>query len=311
MRLQSGSQPPKPFPSLLAAALALSGCGAMDPIAAPPAPLKVETPRFLLQPGEELFKCYYTSLPSDMPVATARIESSMTPGSHHMILFYTDKPAAPDGTFGDCGREDLDSPQAVPLPFYLTQEPDDHLDLPKGVAMPLKARQPLIFQMHYFNASAAVLEVQVKLTIHPAVGEYEIAGPFASYQTEINIPAHGTQTVSGHCIVPTGSQFFSMSTHTHKNSINAAVRRWKEGQPTDMLVETKDWEHPTVHHWSAPFMILGETEEIHYSCTYRNDGDKPIKQGQSAATNEMCMAIGYYFPSPHATICINSKSFTF
>lgn len=262
-------------------------------------------------PGEETFKCYFTSLPVDDTVAVTKFESTLAPGSHHMILFISDAPLHPDGTFGDCDAEfgGMSVLTNLPLPLYLTQDAQSSVEMPPGVAMPLKRRQPMMFQMHYLNATSQPLTASVKMRATWTTGDFERAGPFASYSTQIAVPPHGTQTVSGHCAVPDSSQFFRMTTHAHKHMTDAQVARWNQ-QPGDMILENTDWEHPKTEAYDAPYLTLAPGEEIYYQCTYRNDGDTVIHDGQSAATNEMCMAIGYYFPASRTTVCIDSMSIT-
>ena len=57
---------------------------------------------------------------------------------------------------------------------------------------------------------------------------------------------------------------------------------------------------------------MGPDDRLSYRCDYANDTDAPIEDGESAATNEMCMAIGYYLPSQGKnTWCFGSSSLTF
>ena len=127
-------------------------------------------------------------------------------------------------------------------------------------------------------------------------------GALVSFNTGINIPPQGTQTVSGTCTIPAGAKFFLMSTHTHKFATLAQVR--KSSATGQELVRTEDWEHPSVGQWSAPnFLTFAATERLYYSCTYQNPTNAAVRVGTSAATNEMCMAIGYYFPAANIGRC--------
>src|SRR5512133_3598722 len=49
--------------------------------------IQITTPMFTLNPGDEVFKCFYTSLPTDTDVAAVKFTSTMAPGSHHFILY--------------------------------------------------------------------------------------------------------------------------------------------------------------------------------------------------------------------------------
>ena len=52
-----------------------------------------------------------------------------------------------------------------------------------------------------------------------------------------------------------------------------------------------------------PFVTFQPGEKIHYACDYQNDLDQVVTTGSSAQTNEMCMAIMYYFPASAGGSC--------
>lgn len=273
--------------------------------------LTIESAPFALQPGEEALKCLFMSLPADEPVSVTRIDSVMHPGTHHVIVFQSDVPNAPDGTINDC---DLllnvgAKAKAPAIPLYLTQTPLGELSMPQGVALKIAARKPLMLEMHYLNTTPEPLTTGVTVTATLTSEEHEDAGFFASYNTEIAVPPHGRQTVSGHCSPPSGARFFEMTTHAHRFMESARVNVYRKGAILDELVRSTDYENPGIARWSDPFLVLDDDEEIYYECSYRNDGDSVVVQGQSATTTEMCMAIGYYFPAAHSALCLNSFPF--
>ena len=96
-----------------------------------------------------------------------------------------------------------------------------------------------------------------------------------------------------------------MSTHAHKQAVHTEVR---DGMPTstDIVFQSDDWEHPGVKTWmDTPFFTFA-SGKITYECTYDNPNSYEIHTGDSAATDEMCMASGYVFPATKATICYNN-----
>jgi hypothetical protein len=114
--------------------------------------------------------------------------------------------------------------------------------------------------------------------------------------------------VSGDCDVPADANFFLMSTHSHKRTTEALAAR-SDGM---MLVDTTDWEHATISRWAAPqFLTFAAGEKLHYQCSYKNDSSNTITDGESAEKNEMCMAVGYYFPATSDTFCLNSSVYSF
>ncbi|HJZ85105.1 MAG TPA: hypothetical protein VKN99_08050 [Polyangia bacterium] len=278
----------------------------------PPPPqngIQLASPAFTLNPGDEVFKCWFTSIASDTDIAAVKFSSEMTPGSHHFIVFTTAQAQRPDGTFEDCQGVGGTGINDTPVWLYAAQDPHNELNMPAGVAMPLKAHQPLIFNMHYLNTTQSPMTVQVWVNLDYATGGYQKAGAFVTFNTMISIPPGGTQTVGGNCSVPAGIKFFTMSTHSHKRTTDAMAARYLNGQVGEVLVNTTDWEHATVSKWGDPYLTLAPGEQIHYECSYRNTTTQTITVGESANTNEMCMAVGYYFPATANSFCLNSYSF--
>ena len=72
-----------------------------------------------------------------------------------------------------------------------------------------------------------------------------------------------------------------------------------------VLLTSTDWEHPAVQGWSAPFHTFA-TGQLTYECTFDNTGSTTITSGPSDATDEACMAIGYFFPATTSLLCVDS-----
>ncbi len=189
--------------------------------------------------------------------------------------------------------------------------------MPEGVGLPFASGTQIILNMHFINTGTTALYPKVKLNIILAKNVQYKAAVMTSFNTKINIPAAdangpGTQTVTGNCTAPVGAKFFSMSTHTHKHATAAVVNFISGGAPQE-IVHTgpdqtypasqqqgtgTDWEHPGVALWSGPdFLTVNSGDSFTYSCTYTNTASTPVTVGETAATNEMCMAVGYYYPA--------------
>jgi hypothetical protein len=174
-----------------------------------------------------------------------------------------------------------------------------------------------MLNMHFINPSNAVLYPKVKFNILLATDVQQTAAVMVSFNTRIDIPpatasGPGTQTVNGTCTAPAGSKFFTMSTHTHKHA-TAAVIDFVSGGATTEIVHTgatqsypanqqqgtgTDWEHPGVAEWTGPnYLTVQQGDTFTYSCSYTNSATTAVTVGETAASNEMCMAIGYYFPA--------------
>jgi hypothetical protein len=301
-------------------ALALAACGGDsggDPsgadagVDAPPLPtngFRITTPSLTIRAGEEVTYCYYTTIDVAEAVGVKRWSSTMTPGSHHLILYFGDTGKA-DGTVDqDCGGL---SGTNVPYWTYSAQNAVSEAVMPAGIGMTVPARQKVYVQMHYLNAGDQDLQANAIIDgeTYPSGMTYTPAAAYITYNTQINIPANSTGFAGGSCTVPSGAKFFTMSTHVHKRGIATKVK--DGGTVADqtsgaMVFESTDWEHPGVRNWTADPFYSFASGKLTYRCDYDNQDDVTVTEGQSAATDEMCMAVGYFFPATAPKFCINS-----
>jgi hypothetical protein len=257
--------------------------------------IQMKTKVFTIMPGQELFKCYHAQIPLDTELDVAEFESVMSVGSHHFILYRADGDTAPLDTVTDGGCAGNFTTSWV----YSSGQPHYGFKNPPGVAMVLNAKQRVGFDMHYINTTTKPIDATVTLNMIFATGTFVKAAPLISFNTAINIPANGTQTVSGDCTPGAGANFYMASTHTHKRGVLATINRvLADGTMGEELVHTTDWEKPDFKQYqAAPFLTFKTGEKFHYSCTYQNDRNVPVTVGNSAETNEMCMAVTYFFPA--------------
>jgi len=260
----------------------------------------IQTPSFTLQPGEEKFYCFYTTLPTDEVRGIHAMSSHMTPGSHHMIVFKTATQQQPDGTFAECQNFGMNGD--LPVWLYASQDPDQEMTLPDDIAIALAPAQPVLVNMHYINQTDAPLtaDVHVELTAFPSGFHYHEAHAYITFNDEIDIAPGATGSVTGTCDVDPAVKFVALTTHSHRYTTSAEVL-----DGTTQVLETFDWEHATVNRYSEPFLQFA-SGKLQYRCTYHNTTDQPLTTGESALTNEMCMAVGLYFPASRDTYCLNS-----
>jgi hypothetical protein len=270
--------------------------------------ITIETPSFVLQPGEEKFYCYHTTLPNAEPTGIHQMSSRMPPGSHHMIVYKMRTAKAPDGTLEECvdfGMGDGGLAD-IPIWLYAAQEPESDFTMPEGVGMAIGANQPVIVNMHYINQSDEPLtaNVHVDLDAYAPGRKFTEAHSYITFNTEIDVAPGATGSAGGTCDVAPGSKFISMSTHSHKYTTSARVH---DGDR--MVLETRDWAHATLERWPAPHFTF-ESGKLDYRCEYTNTTNERLTTGESAIANEMCMAVGVFFPATGDTFCLNSFTIT-
>ena len=268
---------------------------------------------FTLPHGVETTKCFYFTTSNDTDAIVDRWDSLMTTGSHHMIVFLNpggNQPA--DGTIDDnCGIGG-GSGANQPIWTYASQtagsQQTQQLPTDDGAGKPLAQVVPAhtkgYIQMHYLNSTDDDMQVHVELKAHAlAAGTaYTQTDAYITYQYNIKIGAGATGvTVASSCPVPNGAKFWQVSTHAHKQAVHTQVT-----DGSAMVFQSDDWEHPGVKEFVPTFFTF--SGKLGYSCTYDNVGDNKdheVDQGQSAATNEMCMATGYYFPATKPQFCVS------
>jgi hypothetical protein len=319
------------------AALALVACGSpggpsgdddgVTPDSGDPPPVdgfRIVTPDIDIQPGQEITYCYYFRTPNTKMLGIKRWKSEMTPGSHHMIMFTTGQTdEQPPGTVSatNCGGAGLGA-----VWTYAAQTPSADLPMPAddGNGMPLGMDLPpntaAYLQMHYLNSTDEVIKVHVTLDAeaHADGVAYTKTAAYVTFYAQISIPPNAVghieprpragQTTPDYaastCNVPQGSKFWLMSTHAHKQAVKTEIF---DGGAS--MYSSPDWEHPEPRkHMEAPYYEF-QSGKLTYSCTYNNTGDnksRTVSTGDSAATDEMCMASGYFFPATKPVFCVNS-----
>jgi hypothetical protein len=264
---------------------------------------QVATPVFALAPGAEQFKCFHMAFPNSGEFDVGDWESQMSKGSHHFILYKTDTDGVPSGTLDSYGCAASPTNGAW---IYSAAVPHTHLSMPDGVATPLGSAQKVQFDMHYINTGTDTLQAHVTLNVNKVKGTmFQKAQSQVSFNALINIPANGTQTVGGDCTPASGAKYFMMLTHTHRRGVDASItRKLANGQMGEVLVHTTNWDSPENILWeNPPYLTFQPGEKFHYKCSYMNDRPTTTTVGVSAANNEMCMAITYFFPATSPPAC--------
>jgi hypothetical protein len=298
------------------------GGGSQDPggggtMLPPPARgFQVVSPPVMIAAGQEITYCYYFKTSNAVALPIQSWKSHMSTGSHHMILYLTKTEEQPAGTVTATNCGGGGGGLNAPVWTYSSQTEDQEFQLPgnDGTGLPLAqnvpAGQPAYIQMHYLNATDHPINAHVELNANAYAEGIAVRGaaPFITYKLNISIDAAqgSTASVTGDCTVSPKLKFFTMSTHVHKQGVHTYVR---DGGTT--IFDSMDWEHPGSRTWDASPFFSFSSGKLSNQCDYMNatGTPTPIVQGPSAATNEMCMAVGYFFDPTLTTVnaryCLN------
>jgi hypothetical protein len=260
------------------------------------------SPDITLAPCEETTNCWFFQTTNTADLGISRWESEMTPGSHHMIVFFSNEMQSPPGTVSEeCGIIDAGAGGSVWT--YSAQTPRAEQQLPPGVGMKVEAGQYGFIQMHYLNSTEADLQAHVTLNVntHPEGEAFVPAAPYITFHNEISIPPMSEASFGGSCTVPADKDFYQLGTHAHKQAVHMEVKNGTAG----MVYETDSWSDADSAEWlAAPFQRF-TSGKLEYRCDYYNPTNRTITTGDSAATDEMCMAVGYMFPAERPTLCVH------
>ncbi len=264
----------------------------------------------------EILDCVYVRMPSDRgKVAVGSAESTFTPGSHHFLVYRTNYDAIPAG--GDEVHTCTDAEQFVGITgtYYEAQTPKASRVLPAGVAHVFEPGEVLLMTAHYLNATASGYDTQVHFRLHTedtAKVKHE-AGSIFFYNPMIEVPPFSVVTVTRTCPLSQDIELALLWSHMHARGIgftatsddSAAVERAGD------LYDSTTWSEPSPRTFpDDPPITLHANSSVTYTCTYRNTTSASFVAGQSAATNEMCILHGMYWPRLDSTTerCLGGTS---
>ena len=288
----------------LGLALAVFGCAEM------PGPMDanqglqvtIALPAIDLVPGQQRTICYYTSLPTTTDVAIRTWSSSITNGAHGLQVFTTPTSIMPDGTISEiCDFQGSQSGNVARW-LYEAAIPQDSTDAPLGVAMPLRAHQPLIIRMHVLNPTDVPqhIESQVRATILAPGTSYVPSAVLMAFRENLTITPNVVLNEPGTCAAAAGKQVYRMASFSLAQS-NLVEAFDGSGQ----LYRSTDYGHPGEVSWqTTPHTIDGP---LMYSCRYLNLTANTLQRGGVEGRDEACAVVAHYYPATEDLLCPDSR----
>ncbi len=240
-----------------------------------------------IEAGEEAYFCQNFANPFGSPVDVVQSESFMTPGSHHMFVFYND--VNQDGALETCsGLEYSRTLHTAQTPQHLTK-------YPPGVGRFVDATSGLRVMAHYVNTSAQAVDAQVTVVFQVLPGgtsQMQAASLFFN-NFEVYVPKNSTGSATKTCDIPHDAQLIDVVSHMHQFGTHFVAKTDKGA----VLYEGTDWNEPEAAVFDPPVLLPAGTQ-VTYTCDYKNTTSQTLTFGDSALTNEMCILSGTYFPAP-------------
>jgi len=292
------------------------GGSADAPIIAAPPSLSILSPSagIAVPAKSEVTYCYYFHTTNTSDLSIKKWTSHMTAAVVQTTLFLTPSDQKLAGTLDSkpCG---LFTNSVNVAWTYSANTADAEMVLPSddGNGLPLgqtiRAGQPAILQIHVLNSGDQAIQAQVELDGYAHADGVQVTpvAPFATYNTGIDMaPAPSatlptTTMVNGNCSVEAGAKFFAVSAHTNKRGVHTFI---KDG--STKVFDNVDWQNPEQTTWDAVPFFSFASGKLTYQCEYANPSSSRVQAGDTA-NDEMCVAVGFYFPADTAGhVCLNS-----
>ncbi|MFI5299440.1 MAG: hypothetical protein ACHREM_15215 [Polyangiales bacterium] len=249
----------------------------------------------------EEFRCKAFKIPAPATgteVFMSGYEHHYTAGSHHYLVYRTDLtdiPAGDDTPF-DCAEGGGIMQHAGGYAFG-GQVPDETVDFPSGVALPLNGGEVVILQVHYIDATSTPIDASIHVRINTMDASQVVhrAGAMRMYDPFVYVPPNTSATAQMRCTTKHDMTVFAAAPHMHARGVMHTT--WLDlagaAPSTSALLTDADWEHPTNY---AGTLAVPQGSSFHFRCDYQNPNNQTYYQGQSANTNEMCMLTALFYP---------------
>lgn len=247
----------------------------------PPGSVRLLTADYTVPAGDEGYQCFFMVAEEDMWI------TSFTPtdglGTHHTIL-------AIDGSASNDDCSALEQDWTV---MFASGIDSPTLQLPDGVAFPVRAGQRVVFNLHLFNATDTEIVDQSAIDVTLTTDAVEEAEVILVGPVQMNIGTGPDQTEGGQCDMRGPTSFFAVFPHMHQ--LGTHIRVWADVGGAEMVVHDADYLFEAQGFTSFNPIALATDDSIHVECTYNNTTGGEVGFGDSS-TEEMCFAISYRYP---------------
>lgn len=286
---------------------------------APPVPkdaLQLHVGPVDLRAGEERTVCVTRRLPTTEAMNVSHVATRQT-HSHH-VIFYRYAPGSKpreNSTPERCGALDLFDGGTFKIPVFIGESSDDaqnQLQLPPGVAYHFGAGDYYTIEMHLLNASPSPAQANADVLLVPiekgvpvvyadmifANGERTLRKSYDGGGAGIP-PMQALTTDPTFAAVSGEAKIFALTTHQHRFGTDLSIyRSTGVADGGTLLLRNTDWAHPALLRYpdNAP-LTFAAGEGMRWVCSYRNTTSNYVTFGSSAETDEMCIIWAYYYPS--------------
>lgn len=271
-------------------------------------------------PGQEGTQCIWLKLPTSGAIPVNQIHNTLSPTSHHLIVYKDDMHTTEQTTPVDCQPfTGALNASGMIAPIAITQTHDDTIALPDGVAYTMSAGQMVKIEMHYINSTDAMATAEATVDLFaadPATIKNE-AGVLFAGTPDIDIAAGAVRSVHAFLPLPaaldlSAAHVFAITGHTHRfgTDVQVSVAASPTGPMTSVYAPKPFvWSEPLTQAQNPPFSVpVGGGFD--FTCTYHNTNTngQSVKFGESA-NDEMCFFWAYYWPSQGSRVCFHTDQY--
>jgi len=254
--------------------------------------------------GDEKQLCHPLRFPRRQETEVGRVQMFVHGGSHHVHLY---RPYN-----GEVEYPTRNCPFAVDFAKWqlVTATQNTALDwrLPPGVAIDFAARQPLLIQTHFVNASSLRTSgsAHAKIVLHPVdpASVHAHGGALFAQDRTVEV-APGRSTMKSRCaLTGEGSEardmtIMALTGHYHFRGVEFQVYRVKrDGTLGELLYDHQGYDDPSFEQYPPDQpLVLHAGEGLEWWCTYQNDTGETFKFGPNTQRNEHCNLFGFYYPT--------------
>lgn len=260
-------------------------------------------------PGEEHTRCVVKRLSNQAPIHVNRIQNTLGPGSHHLIVYRSGETEEQAEPFDCVPFTNLLNPEQG-IPLMITQKPDDTLVLPDGVGFAFEQGQMIRLEMHYINYTSEPIEIAASSTFYPMEeSAFQAQADFAMFANgAVDIPPQSEVTTDP-LFLPlpdplASAKFFALTGHQHRlgTGVRIATAETEAGADTVLYnPESFAWAEPPTEYFDPPIEVA-PGGGFRLQCSWKNTTSDQVTFGESA-NDEMCLFYTYYYPSQGAIAC--------
>lgn len=212
---------------------------------------------------------------------------------HHMLLLQSDTPGPATPT--DCSSTDLAGGRLV----YAWAAGGNALELPPEAGLPIDASSHYTIQFHYNNSRALANQtdqsaIELCTTDQLRANEADVVA-FGSVR--FTIPPRTTAKIDCDYKLPTQAKeitVFGAMPHMHSLGTKMSTTAQTGTAAPRSLGGTDTWDFNT-QVWSGLKETVTSGDNIHTSCSWKNNGDTSVGFGETTA-DEMCFSFTMYYP---------------